>query len=103
MQYLNDYIKTILGVSLNSTPVPQSDLRNLPLYIREAYKFYYAHLFNQPLVLAAIKKGNEFSNMQIEKHLDLVRKKLNQKTALVSEDMTAINRRRLIEKGISFI
>lgn len=100
---LKDYIKEVLGTGIDPVPIPTAEQERLPFYIREAYKLYFTQLFNQPLVLATLKEGNEFTNMQIEKHLHLLRKSTNRRVALVSEDMTAINRRRLIDRGVNFI
>ena len=103
MNQLNHYINDILGISLNPEPVPKGSLNHLPLYIREAYRIYDARIYNQPLLLAALKENNGFSNLQIEKHMNLIGNSLNKKVILVSNSMTAINRRRLIEKNIDFI
>lgn len=103
MQNLKTYINDILGTKIDPTPVPAAEQERLPFYIREAYKLYFALLFNQPLVLATLKEGNAFTNMQIEKHLHLLRQNMDKKVALVSDDMTAINRRRLIDRGVNFI
>ena len=103
MQDLKTYMNDILGAKIEPVPVPAKELERLPFYIREAYKLYFATLFNQSLVLATLKDGNAFTNMQIEKHLSLLRQNMDKKVALVSDDMTAINRRRLIDRGVNFI
>lgn len=103
MQHLDDYIKNILGETLHLEPIPKAKLDHLPLYIRETYKIYNAKIFDRPLILAIVHDDSEFSISQLEKHLNLIKENFNERVVLVSNRMTAINRRRLIEKGINFI
>ena len=103
MHNLFHYINEVLGTDLDSEPVPSNYLDSLPLYIRESYRFYFVRLYNHSFVLAEIRKEDSFSNLQIEKHLGIIRSALNKKVALVSEGMSAINRKRFIEKGIDFV
>lgn len=103
MQALESYIKEILGIDLKTRQLAKDDLAGLPLYIRESYKLYSSNIYDEPLVLAELKEDADFSNLQIEKHLDLLCTHLIKTTILVANNMTAISRRRLIEKRINFI
>ena len=103
MQQLERYIKDILGITLHPKPISKGELDHLPLYIRETYKIYFAQIFDQPVILAMINEDSEFSISQIEKHMNLIGTSLGATAVLVSDNMTAINRRRLIEKRINFI
>jgi hypothetical protein len=103
MQQLASYINGILDADIHPEPVAKSSLAHLPLYIKEAYKLYHANIYQQPLLLAEVKKGNEISNLQIEKHLGLIGDSMHKKVVLVTESMTALNRQRLIQRGINFI
>lgn len=103
MQNLDSYINNILGTIMDPTPVSAAEQERLPFFIRQAYKLYFARLFNQSLILAELKEGTAFTNSQIEKHLHLLRQNMNKKVALVSNNMTAITRRRLIDRGVNFI
>jgi hypothetical protein len=103
LQQVDYYIKDILGVTLHSRPISKEKLDHLPLFIRETYKIYFAQIFDQPLVLAVINGDSGFSTLQVEKHMDLIKNNLGATVVLVSDHMTAISRRRLIEKRINFI
>lgn len=103
MQELINYIKDILGLTLLLEPIPEDRRAHLPLYIREAYRLYYGHIYNNLFVLAELKNENEFGVSQIEKHLEMIHESTNEKVALVVNTMSALNRRRLIEKKIAFI
>ncbi len=103
MQNVKEYISEVLATNPSVKSVQKVSLGRLPLYIREIYRLYDARIYDWPLVLAEPKENARVGNNQIEKHLELVSKALNRKVVLVSGQMSAINRHRLIEKGISFI
>ena len=103
MRELKYYIEEVLGIALSIEPLSSEGQAHLPLYIRETYKIYFARIFDQPLALVIIDGDDEFSTLQIEKHLNFIKDSLGKTAVLVSDNMTAINRRRLIQKGINFI
>jgi DNA-binding MarR family transcriptional regulator len=103
MQALKNYIKEVLGIHLETSHVAKDDLADLPLYIRESYQLFTSKIYDEPLVLAELKEDADFSNLQIEKHLNLLCEQLTRHAILVTNNMTAINRKRLIEKSINFI
>ncbi len=103
MQNIKEYIGEILSTSLSVKPVQKSSLGRLPLYIGEAYRLYDAQIYDHPLMLVELKEDTGLSTGQIEKHLELISKALNKKVVLVANRMPALNRHRLIEKGVSFI
>ena len=103
MQKLDHYITDILGESPHPEPIPKEELVRLPLYIRETYKIYSARIFSRSLKLVIVNDDTEFSLVQMEKHLNFIEDSLKEMVVLVSNTMTAISRRRLIEKGINFI
>jgi hypothetical protein len=70
--------------------------------LAQAYKLYNTNLFNRELVLLELKDEGEFSVLQVDKHLKLLKNTFNQVIVLVLENLPAYNRKRLIE-GINFI
>jgi hypothetical protein len=103
MDALRNYIKEVLGIDLSYEPIPPTALNSLPLYIRDSYKLYNIIFYHTHFALAEIHDEDAFSNLQIENHLAVIKKVLNKKAVLLSKNLSAINRKRLIEKGISFI
>ena len=103
MQQIKRYIQETLGTDLNPEPIPQKGLSNLPLYIREAFKLYYATLHNHDLILAEPKHHEPLSILQTTKQLHQLQTAFNKNVVLIAEDITAINRKRFIENGINFI
>jgi len=100
---LQNYIEDILGYVMVIIPIPKQELGNLPMYVNEIYKLYRVTLGDIHFVVIEYKDADAFSISQLEKHSELINTNLNQKVALLAEDVSALYRKRLIEKGINFI
>lgn len=98
-----NYINESLGIDAIQKPILNKDLGNLPMYITQAYKLYDAIVFNINIVLIEQRNEDDFSVLQTEKHLQLIRNAINKTVVLVLENLQSYNRKRLIEKGINFI
>jgi DNA-binding transcriptional ArsR family regulator len=97
------YLQEVLGIKAKAEPIAKSYLDKLPLYIRETYRLYRSDLFQTEVLLAELKNEEELSIQQTEKQLRQIKNLMNQKVVLVLEHIQAYNRKRLIDKGISFI
>lgn len=100
---LQKYIEDILGYLMVIIPIPKQELGSLPMYVNEIYKLYRVTLGDFHFLLIEYKDADAFSISQLEKHGELIKTHLNQKVALLAEDISALYRKRLIEKGINFI
>lgn len=98
-----NYINETLGINTIENPISNKFLGNLPMYISQAYKVYDAILFDKNIVLIEQINEDDFSVLQIEKHLQLIRNAVGKTVVLVLENLQSYNRKRLIEKGINFI
>lgn len=103
MKKLSQYIRDALGTDITPDPIPKSNLGGLPLYITETYRLYYADLFRQDFMLAEFRNADDFNVSYIEKHFRSIRDAFDKKVVLLADDLTSLNRKRLIEKGINFI
>jgi hypothetical protein len=103
MRQLENYIHDTLGTNIHPEPIPKQKLGGLPMYISETYRLYDAVLFNCQSMLAEPKGNQELSILQTQKQFELLKNTFHKKVVLVAADMTAINRKRLIENGINFI
>jgi len=103
MKQLKQYIYEILGTEIQPELTAKEQLNSLPMYISETYRLYNFVLFNQFLLLVEPKQADSFSILQTEKHFDLLRRTFAKKVILLLPEITAVNRKRLIEKGINFI
>jgi DNA-binding transcriptional ArsR family regulator len=98
-----NYINETLGTNALENPISNKFLGNLPMYITQAYKLYDANLFDKNIVLVEQINEDDFSILQTEKHLQLIRNAIGKTVVLVLEKLQSYNRKRLIDKGINFI
>lgn len=100
---LQKYIEDILGYVMVIIPIPKQELGMLPMYVNEIYKLYRVTLGDIHFIVIEYKDADAFSISQLEKHCELILAHLNQKVVLLAEDVSALYRKRLIEKGVNFI
>jgi len=103
MNDLEEYIKDTLGTEIRPERAPKSQLGSLPVYIGETYKLYTAVLFTQIILLVEPKNPEDLSILQTVRNFGLLENKLIWKVILLLPHITALNRKRLIEKKINFI
>lgn len=103
MKQLQQYILEVLGVEIQLEVIHKKELGMLPLFIHETYRLYNAKLFNQAIVLAEKMDNAEFSILQTEKHFKLIGEAFSKKVILFAQEMSSLNRKRLVEKGINFV
>jgi hypothetical protein len=100
---LRKYLEINLGIRLEIIPVTKQELNRLPMFIGEIYTVYLVKLFNNDFLLIQYKDADGFSISQLENHFRLLNQKLVKKLVLLVENLSSLNRTRLIEKGINFI
>ena len=103
MKQLKQYLLEILGVEIQPQPITKEQIGDLPMYIGENYKLLEVVLINQLLLLVEPRPMEFFSILQTETHFEMLKNKFNRKVVLILPEITAINRKRLIAKGINFI
>jgi hypothetical protein len=103
MGKLDRYIRETLGIDFQMKSIPKDILGKLPLYVTERFNFHEIVLLNQVFILIEIQEKDDFSILQTEKQLLLIKNTLNKKVILCMEELSAINRKKLIEKGLNFI
>ena len=103
MKKLTAYIKSVLGIELEIQPLDNSILNNLPMYLREGYRWHKAILAGRTCILAELKDANDFGVAQIEKHFEQAKTTFNLPIIAVFGKMEAYNRKRLIERRVAFI
>lgn len=103
MKILVKYVDDILGFVFDPVLVPKQELGKLPMYISEMYRLYHVSLFNVDFLLIEYTDDDGFSVFQLGKHIDLLKNSLNKKVVLLAKNLSSLNRKRLIEKGLNFI
>ena len=100
---IQEYINNILGLEIHLDLLGKDDLQDIPLYIRDSYLIYRTKLFDKSLILLKPKEHEGIRISMISANVDLVRKRMRNPVVLLLDTCTALQRRRLIEKGINLI
>lgn len=103
MEKLKEYIHQILGKDLEIKELSKELTNKLPFLFKNNFNFYVTHLNNHELILIQLKKEDTFNATQLRQQVIAIQKVLDKKIIIVTEDITAINRKRLIDQRISFI
>jgi hypothetical protein len=103
MEKLKEYIHQMLGEQLILKELPKENLNKLPFLFKNNYGFYTTELFNRELILLELNKEEVLNAAQLRKQLLAIQKIIDKRIVVVTEDITAINRKRLIDQKISFI
>jgi len=103
MEKLRDYIREALGIDIHPELIPNPELNKLPFYIKQTFHFYHVNLLKYQLVLAEIADVDTLTVQQIEKQFQIISNIFGNTVILIAQNLTSINRKRLIEKEINFI
>ena len=103
MEELKKYFQQILGVQLEIKELKKEQLNKLPFVFKSNFKFYSTTFRNHQLILLELNKEDTFNANQLRKQVVEIQKKLEKRIIIVTDNITAINRKRLIENRISFI
>lgn len=103
MSYLSDYIDKVFGESVQENVVPESYYANLPLFIRETYNLKSAVLLNRSIIVMEPKDLDVSVIGNLLKHLVIIQNTTEELVVLLLPPISAIQRRRLIEKRVDFI
>jgi hypothetical protein len=103
MEKLKEYIHQILGKNLEIKELSKEYIHKLPFLFRNSFNFYVTHLHNHELILVQVKKEAAFNAAQLRQQVIAIQRVLEKRIIIVTDDLTAINRKRLIDRKISFI
>lgn len=103
MNEFTKYFEDILGLEIELIQVPKPDLGMLPMFLGEMYDHFRIWLYTAEIQLIAYKNEDDFSIHQLDKHIGIMRDRLQKKVVFYADHISALNRKRLIEKGINFI
>lgn len=103
MRKLIKYIKQVFGLALNLNDIPGNELKGLPYFIKEAYKFRLGKLLERNIVFIELKGTKTFTPQQFKKQIEIIENKLNYPVVLLLPQIENYNRNRLIQRKINFI
>jgi hypothetical protein len=95
------YIGETLAVEVAPTPWRGRD--RLPPFVKELYRFAQIRLLGKDCLLMFDVDQGERSPATVRKHMDLIQKKCDAAIIYVRPQVTAYNRKRLIEQKVPFI
>lgn len=98
---LERYLDDSLG--LNIKPRAWFKSKTLPYFLRESYSFYTAEILGSQYLLMVADDTKGLTPATIEKHIHQVRKVWHGNVIYVALDVKSYERRRLIDKRVSFI
>jgi DNA-binding MarR family transcriptional regulator len=98
---LTDYLAETLGISV--IPKPMASASRLPFFLQNFYSLFEVKLLNSICILAVDGTEQEQSPAIIRKHIDQIRAKYDKEIVYVRSQITAYNRKRLIEHKVPFI
>ena len=101
LQELERYVHDALGVSVKTAP--WSGAGQLPPVLRERYRYAKAELLGVRALLVFDANPEEQSPATVRKHMDMLQAKQHADLIYVRAQVTAYNRKRLIEQKVPFI
>jgi DNA-binding MarR family transcriptional regulator len=101
LHQLESYLQDALGVAVATRPWSGRD--RLPHFLRDLYGFEQIDLLGVPTLLIIDANPAEQPPAVVRKHMDLLRTKQEADVIYVRTQVTAYNRKRLIEQKIPFI
>jgi len=103
MNDLNEYFNEVLGYDLHVIPATNAEMNRLPLIIRNKYGILIGSFFERKIALLQAKNNHYTKVNELRKHIDIVKGVFNIPVVYVCETMKGYNRKRFIQRGISFI
>jgi hypothetical protein len=95
------YVHDALGVAVKAKP--WSDAGRLPHFLKERYRFAQAELLGLRALFVIDVSPEEQAPATVRKHMETLRSKQHAEPIYIREQVTAYNRKRLIEQKVPFI
>jgi AraC-like DNA-binding protein len=101
LERVNTYVGENLGERVEI--VPWSEEGSLPLYLREPYEYHATRIHGRDVLLMVVRSTDVPSPAVIAKQSGTVRNRAELEPVVVFPSLSAYNRKRLVERGVSFI
>jgi len=100
-QKFGKYLFENLGVSITIEKWQKE--KNLPLFLRDLYRFYECQLFHVPCLVMEARDEDEITPATIRKHIRQIEDMWRHEIIYLHPSISSYNRKRLIEHKISFV
>ncbi len=98
---IRTYLRDTLGLNVDIELWPEN--QRLPVYLQDTYEFQQTKLHNLPCLLMIAMGEQEQTPAVIRKHLESIRDRWGGEVIYVRRNITAYNRKRLVQHKVSFI
>lgn len=103
MKKIIEQLSKTIGIEIKLTEIDLAFKNKLPLYLSNAYKFHSAEIDNRKIVLAELVSVNNFTPDRLKKQQHQLENLSGLPIVFLIEELEAYQRKRLVEKHISFI
>ena len=103
MELISKYLRDQFGVASTIAAFSKNELAKLPMYLRGNYAIYNGSIFDQNIIWAKVKSDGRNTPDQIKKQGLQLKQLLGHPIVFVFDEMESWERKRLIERKISFI
>ncbi|WP_158963229.1 MarR family transcriptional regulator [Myroides fluvii] len=103
MKNLQEYIHRVLGIQIDLRKLPEETRSKLPFFFKSKYEFYITKLFDRELLFLKLPEEDPFNAKQVRNQIEVIRSILDNPVVVITEEITAVNRKRLVDYKISFI
>lgn len=103
MKQILDYMADNFGLSSKVDPLSERKKTVLPLYLKGNFELYDGYILETPVIWAKPLEGNDLNPIQLKKQENGLKNSLNSPIVFVFDHLDAWQRKRLIEKHISFV
>jgi len=98
---LKDYLNKILGIE--NLKIAKIELSSIPFILTDLYTFYSVGILNQKLILFAHTQNDNIVPGTINKHIEIIKQKVNIDVVFLCRQMSSYTRRDFIKYKIPFI
>jgi DNA-binding MarR family transcriptional regulator len=103
METISKYLKEYFGVVAKISPLSINELTQLPLYLRGNYALYNGSIIDRNIIWAKVKSDGSYTPDQINKQGKQLKQFLGLPIVFVFDKIESWERKRLIERRISFV
>ena len=103
MEEISKYLREHFGLVVKISPLSKIELAQLPLYLKGNYDLFYGSILEQRVIWLKPKSGIHFTPDQLKKQGQQLRQLFGFPIVFVFLDIESWQRKRLIERKISFV
>ncbi len=100
---LNQYLSDVLSQPVQSLPMGGEELRTVPQYLANRYRFSRVRLVERSIVLAEPREQSALTPSSVARDLQQLQDRLGEPVAIVRDQLASWERSRYVAAGIPFV